>query len=202
MKEKINEYLDGKLRKEEIEPLLEDKEYASYYEDLKKMKEGLRELRIESPDFVSKLGLVEKRHAVFRYSLAFALVLVIVFGAVFSRNFILNRELVSKQTEITRQFKVAPNMDIMQKPIEDTIKIEIDNGNVNSLLEELKKIATLKSTDKNSRTYVFAVKGDKVSEFLNTIENTPTVKVVENTLKDKSIDTNLFYQITLVIQQE
>ncbi|MGB9769976.1 hypothetical protein [Caldisericum exile] len=199
MKEKINEYLDNRVKKEEVEELLLDKEYAFYYEDLKKMKEGLRELRVNPPDFVSKLRIVERKQIVFRYSFAFVMVLVLVFGVWFSMKFALYKELASKQTEITKQFKASPGMGIMQISTEETIKVEISKSDLNNLINSLQKIATLKSKDEKNGTYVFEVQGKNISEFLNSIENFHSAKILENSLKDKAIDTNLTYQVTLTI---
>jgi len=197
MKEKINEYLDNRVKKEEVEDILKDKEYASYYEDLKKMKEGLWELRVETPDFVSKLGLIERKRTFFRYSFAFAAVLIIVFGVVFSRNLILTKQLAHNQTTVTREFKGSQFLVFAQMP---QIKVKIGGESKDALIEKLEHIANLKEVDEVNSVYVFEVEGSKVNDFINTIKTFSGADILEDTLSNANIDSNASYEVKVILE--
>jgi len=197
MKEKINEYLDNRVKKEEVEDILKDKEYASYYEDLKKMKEGLWELRVETPDFVSKLGLIERKRTFFRYSFAFAAVLIIVFGVVFSRNLILTKQLAHNQTTVTREFKGSQFLVPAQMP---QIKVKIGGESKDALIEKLEHIANLKEVDEINSVYVFEVEGSKVNDFINTIKTFSGADILEDTLSNANIDSNASYEVKVILE--
>lgn len=199
MKEKINEYLDGRIKKEEIEPLLEDKEYASYYEDLKQMKETLRELRADTPDFVSKLGFVERRRFIFRNSMVFASVLVLVFGIFLGRDLIIRRQLANNGVSVTREFKASPNFNVMLVE-QNLIKVQIDKAYEDKLIESLSKVGNLIDINKETSTYTFEMNGSNISDFLNVIKENRNASIIEESITNKTFDPNSKVKIQLIVE--
>ncbi|MEF3244594.1 MAG: hypothetical protein K6343_01210 [Caldisericaceae bacterium] len=199
MKDKINEYVDGRIKKEELEFFLSEED-RKYLNDLIKMKEGLKLLNVQAPDFVEIIEEKTKRRVLFKYSFALASIFIIIVVGFISKPLILkklqvgyNNETITTKTLISKedQYSIA-----MLKEI--AIKLEIDKSEENTLIEELKKVANLLNYDEKNHTYSFEVKGSNLEAFTKTIEDFKNASILENTLKE-NIDENLIYNVSLTI---
>lgn len=199
MKEKINEYVDGRIKKEELEPFLSEED-RKYLNDLIKMKEGLKMLKVQAPDFVEIIEEKTKRRALFKYSFALASIFVIIFVGFIFKPFILKRLQVGYNNEnVTirtlppkeKQYSIATLNEV-------SIKLEVNKSDENALIEELKKFANLLNYDEKNHIYSFEVKGSNLEAFIKTIKDFKNTNILENTLKE-NIDENLIYNVSLTI---
>jgi len=200
MKEKINEFVDGKIDYESIKPLLNESEYKEYLEDLTKMKKGLSMLKVSSPDFVSKVVKEERKRLVLRYSFAFVTIVVVTFSSILAKDFIVNKQLArNENTTIIRSFKAGPNeqLNTITTINEYDIKVEAKKDYVNTLIENLKQYGSLENTDEKTSVYTFEVKGSSISPFLKVLEN-EKLNILENNIPSE-IDKESTYTIKLQI---
>jgi len=179
IREKINEFVDGRIDREEVASLLEESVVLQYYKEIKSMKEKLKELKVPSPDFNSKLESVYRRKRHIRYAFALALVVVILLIP-FVRNAIIPHHIVMKSTQNETH---APRFMVPSVQGESTLKVEIEYEKLNDLLDELKRSYALKGEGKNCFTYTFEVESGKVTQFLNTIKEFKGAKIVESNIE-------------------
>jgi len=179
IREKINEFVDGRIDREEVAPLLEESVVLQYYKEIKSMKERLKELKVPSPDFNSKLESVYRRKRHIKYAFAFALAVVILLIPLV-RNAIIPRHIVMKSTQNETG---TPRFMVPSVQGESTLKVEIEYEKLNDLLDELKRSYALKGEDEKSFTYTFEVESGKVTQFLNTIKEFKGAKIVESNIE-------------------
>ena len=190
MKEKINEYVDGKKEDEELKELLQNEELREYYNDLLKMKEGLKELRATSPDFVSKLNKTERKRTIFRFASVTVSIVVVVFSIfIIKDKLFLNKEVGVMTSDQEKSFKIenpsAPNYTFVPPQItssqsQNVVKVEIISNNVPLLIEKLKTVSTLVSEDASLNTYTFEVENSKYEQFFKILDDFKVAIVERN----------------------
>lgn len=188
MKEKINEYVDGKKEDEELKELLQNEELREYYNDLLRMKEGLKELRVTSPDFVSKLEKVEKKRTIFKFASVMVSVVVVVFSIfIFKDKLFVNNQVGVMTTNQEKSFKVenpsGPPLTLLNPQLASkagTVKIEINGKDLPLLIDELKTISTLVSEDAASNTYTFEVESSNFGQFFKILDDFKVTIVDKN----------------------
>ena len=205
MKEKINEYVDGKKEDEELNELLQNEELREYYNDLLKMKEGLKELRVTSPDFVSKLEKVEKKRTIFKFASVMVSVVVVVSCLfIFKDKLFVNNQVGVMTTNQEKSFKVenpsGPPLTLLNPQLASkagTVKIEINGKDLPLLIDELKTISTLVSEDAASNTYTFEVESSNFGQFFK-ILNDFKVTIVDKNVPDALPEGTINIAITVI----
>lgn len=188
MKEKINEYVDGKKEDQELKELLQNEELREYYNDLLKMKEGLKELRAASPDFVSKLNKTERKRTFFRFASVTVSVVVVVFSIfIIKDKLFVNKEVGVMTTNQEKSFKVenpsGPNYTTMPPQLtlsQNVVKVEIISKNVPLLIEKLKTVSTFVSEDASLNTYTFEVESSNFEQFFRILDDFKVTIVERN----------------------
>jgi len=188
MKEKINEYVDGKKEDQELKELLQNEELREYYNDLLKMKEGLKELRATSPDFVSKLNKTERKRTFFRFASVTVSVVVVVFSIfIIKDKLFVNKEVGVMTTNQEKSFKVenpsGPNYTTMPPQLtlsQNVVKVEIISKNVPLLIEKLKTVSTFVSEDASLNTYTFEVESSNFEQFFRILDDFKVTIVERN----------------------
>ncbi len=188
MKEKINEYVDGKKEDQELKELLQNEELREYYNDLLKMKEGLKELRAASPDFVSKLNKTERKRTFFRFASVTVSVVVVVFSIfIIKDKLFVNKEVGVMTTNHEKSFKVenpsGPNYTTMPPQLtlsQNVVKVEIISKNVPLLIEKLKTVSTFVSEDASLNTYTFEVESSNFEQFFKILDDFKVAIVERN----------------------
>lgn len=188
MKEKINEYVDGKKEDQELKELLQNEELREYYNDLLKMKEGLKELRAASPDFVSKLNKTERKRTFFRFASVTVSVVVVVFSIfIIKDKLFVNKEVGVMTTNQEKSFKVenpsGPNYTTMPPQLtlsQNVVKVEIISKNVPLLIEKLKTVSTFVSEDASLNTYTFEVESSNFEQFFKILDDFKVAIVERN----------------------
>ena len=188
MKEKINEYVDGKKEDQELKELLQNEELREYYNDLLKMKEGLKELRATSPDFVSKLNKTERKRTFFRFASVTVSVVVVVFSIfIIKDKLFVNKEVGVMTTNQEKSFKVenpsGPNYTTMPPQLtlsQNVVKVEIISKNVPLLIEKLKTVSTFVSEDASLNTYTFEVESSNFEQFFKILDDFKVAIVERN----------------------
>ena len=205
MKEKINEYVDGKKEDEELNELLQNEELREYYNDLLKMKEGLKELRVTSPDFVSKLEKVEKKRTIFKFASVMVSVVVVVSCLfIFKDKLFVNNQVGVMTTNQEKSFKVenpsGPPLTLLNPQLASkagTVKIEINGKDLPLLIDELKTISTLVSEDAASNTYTFEVESINFGQFFKILDDFK-VTIVEKNVPDALPEGTINIAITVI----
>ncbi len=188
MKEKINEYVDGKKEDQELKELLQNEELREYYNDLLKMKEGLKELRAASPDFVSKLNKTERKRTFFRFASVTVSVVVVVFSIfIIKDKLFVNKEVGVMTTNQEKSFKVenpsGPNYTTMPPQLtlsQNVVKVEIISKNLPLLIEKLKTVSTFVSEDASLNTYTFEVESSNFEQFFRILDDFKVTIVERN----------------------
>ncbi len=188
MKEKINEYVDGKKEDQELKELLQNEELREYYNDLLKMKEGLKELRATSPDFVSKLNKTERKRTFFRFASVTVSVVVVVFSIfIIKDKLFVNKEVGVMTTNQEKSFKVenpsGPNYTTMPPQLtlsQNVVKVEIISKNLPLLIEKLKTVSTFVSEDASLNTYTFEVESSNFEQFFRILDDFKVTIVERN----------------------
>ena len=188
MKEKINEYVDGKKEDQELKELLQNEELREYYNDLLKMKEGLKELRAASPDFVSKLNKTERKRTFFRFASVTVSVVVVVFSIfIIKDKLFVNKEVGVMTTNQEKSFKVenpsGPNYTTMPPQLtlsQNVVKVEIISKNLPLLIEKLKTVSTFVSEDASLNTYTFEVESSNFEQFFKILDDFKVTIVERN----------------------
>ena len=205
MKEKINEYVDGKKEDEELKELLQNEELREYYNDLLKMKEGLKELRVTSPDFVSKLEKVEKKRTIFKFASVMVSVVVVVSCLfIFKDKLFVNNQVGVMTTNQEKSFKVenpsGPPLTLLNPQLASkagTVKIEINGKDLSLLINKLKTISTLVSEDAASNTYTFEVESINFGQFFKILDDFK-VTIVEKNVPDALPEGTINIAITVI----
>jgi hypothetical protein len=146
MKEKISEYLDGRVDKEEMENYLrEHPEDRVYYEQLLAMKETLSQMKLNAPD-VSFVVLSKTKKQRFVKKLAFlSSVVAVVFVSV-----VLVKVYVFKPEMKVNIAQSPPNTGLRSFGVMNSIPsidITINKDSENDLLNILKSNGTIVSTE-------------------------------------------------------
>ena len=205
MKEKINEYVDGKKEDEELNELLQNEELREYYNDLLKMKEGLKELRVTSPDFVSKLEKVEKKRTIFKFASVMVSVVVVVSCLfIFKDKLFVNNQVGVMTKNQEKSFKVenpsGPPLTLLNPQLASkagTVKIEINGKDLSLLINKLKTISTLVSEDAASNTYTFEVESINFGQFFKILDDFK-VTIVEKNVPDALPEGTINIAITVI----
>ena len=205
MKEKINEYVDGKKEDEELNELLQNEELREYYNDLLKMKEGLKELRVTSPDFVSKLEKVEKKRTIFKFASVMVSVVVVVSCLfIFKDKLFVNNQVGVMTTNQEKSFKVenpsGPPLTLLNPQLASkagTVKIEINGKDLPLLIDKLKTISTLVIEDPSSNTYTFEVESSNFGQFFKILDDFK-VTIVEKNVPDALPEGTINIAITVI----
>jgi hypothetical protein len=205
MKEKINEYVDGKKEDEELNELLQNEELREYYNDLLKMKEGLKELRVTSPDFVSKLEKVEKKRTILKFASVMVSVVVVVSCLfIFKDKLFVNNQVGVMTKNQEKSFKVenpsGPPLTLLNPQLASkagTVKIEINGKDLPLLIDKLKTISTLVIEDPSSNTYTFEVESSNFGQFFKILDDFK-VTIVEKNVPDALPEGTINIAITVI----
>ncbi|MGB9694704.1 MAG: hypothetical protein ACPLZB_01780, partial [Caldisericaceae bacterium] len=150
MKEKISEYLDGRVNKEEMNKFFEEnpEEYI-YYEQLTKMKSVLSEMKTKAPDITgSVLASTRKTSLSRKLSIAISIAAVVLVSGFLVKAYVfkpeMNLQMADKSNPQLKSFAFSP-----QKP---SINIEISKSSEALLMKILKANGTIISTEKRQET--------------------------------------------------
>lgn len=139
MKEKITEYIDKNLSKEEVEELLKDNpEALEYYHQILAMKETLTDMQLRSPDVSSKVVEKARRPFVFRYRYVLVTISVaLIVSILFIKNY--RENLALKEPEVTLKTAPVPPGGELYMDVTQQIDVEIKKSGeetVSTVLEE------------------------------------------------------------------
>jgi len=152
------------------------------------MKEGLKELRATSPDFVSKLNKTERKRTFFRFASVTVSVVVVVFSIfIIKDKLFVNKEVGVMTTNQEKSFKVenpsGPNYTTMPPQLtlsQNVVKVEIISKNVPLLIEKLKTVSTFVSEDASLNTYTFEVESSNFEQFFRILDDFKVTIVERN----------------------